>query len=60
MTTLYDIEGKINIFGLQMSFMLEEALRRQEQAREEGNQTQIELAQMAVDLVLEQMEAIEE
>ena len=60
MTTLHDIEGKINIFGLQMSFMLEEALRRQEQAREEGNQTQIELAQMAVDLVLEQMEAIEE
>lgn len=60
MTTLYDIEGKINIFGLQMSFMLEEALRHQELARESGNETQIELAQMAVDLVLEQMEAIEE
>ena len=60
MTTLYDIEGKIDIFGLQMSFMLEEALRHQEQARETGNKMQIELAQMAVDLVLEQMEAIEE
>lgn len=60
MTTLYDIEGKINIFMLQMSFMLEEALRRQEEARESGDKMQIELTQMAVDLVLEQMEAIEE
>lgn len=60
MTTLYDIKGKINIFKLQMSFMLEEALRRQEEARESGDEMQIELTQMAVDLVLEQMEAIEE
>ena len=60
MTTLHDIEGKINIFMLQMSFMLEEALRRQEEARESGDKMQIELTQMAVDLVLEQMEAIEE
>jgi hypothetical protein len=60
MTTLYDDIGKINIYGLQMSFMLEEALRHQELARESGNEMQIELAQMAVDLVLEQMEAIEE
>ena len=60
MTTLYDIQTICNKEGMMLSLILAQALEELEKAREEGDETGAAMMNVAITMILEQMEPIEE
>lgn len=60
MTTLYDMQSKANKEGMMISLILGESLEQLEQAREEGDEFGEKMITMAIMMMLENVEAIEE
>jgi len=58
--TLHDIQTICNKEGYFLSLTLERALDEQEQARKEGDEMGVKMLQVAIDMILEQVEPIEE
>ena len=60
MTTLYDIQTKCNKEGMLLSLVLAQAMEELEKAREEGDEQGVMMMNIAVNMILEQVEPIEE
>lgn len=60
MHTLHDTHTICNKEGYLLCLTLEKALDEQEQARKEGDEIGVKMLQVAIDMILEQVEAIEE
>ena len=60
MTTLYDTQTKANREGMMISLILGESLEQLEQAREEGDEFGIKMITMAIMMMLDNVEPIEE
>ena len=60
MTTLYDTQTKANREGMMISLILGESLDQLEQAREEGDEFGIKMITMAIMMMLDNVEPIEE
>jgi hypothetical protein len=60
MTTLYDIQTICNKEGMMFSLVLAQALEELEKAREEGDETGVAMMNVAITMILEQIEPIEE
>tara|TARA_B100001094_G_scaffold228994_1_gene223607 strand:- start:925 stop:1107 length:183 start_codon:yes stop_codon:yes gene_type:complete len=60
MTTLHDIQTICNKEGMMLSLVLAQALEELEKAREEGDETGVAMMNVAITMILEQMEPIEE
>lgn len=60
MTTLHDTQGKANKEGMMISLILGESLEQLEQAREEGDEFGIKMITMAIMMMLDNVEPIEE
>jgi len=60
MTTLYDIQSKADKEGMMISLILGESLEQLEQAREEGDAFGEKMIIMAIMLMLDNVEPIEE
>jgi len=60
MTTLYDIQTICNKEGMMFSLVLAQALEELEKAREEGDETGVAMMNVAITMILEQVEPIEE
>ncbi len=60
MTTLYDMQSKANKEGMMISLILGESLEQLEQAREEGDEFGEKMITMAIMMMLDNVEPIEE
>ena len=60
MTTLHDIQTKCNKLGFMISLMLGEALEQLEDARERGHEFDESMIKMAIFMMLEEVDPIEE
>ena len=60
MTTLYDMQSKANKEGMMISLILGESLEQLEQAREDGDEFGEKMITMAIMMMLDNVEAIEE
>ena len=60
MTTLYDIQTICNKERMMFSLVLAQALEELEKAREEGDETGVAMMNVAITMILEQVEPIEE
>ena len=60
MTTLYDTQSKANKEGMMISLILGESLEQLEQAREEGDEFGEKMITMAIMMMLDNVEPIEE
>ena len=60
MTTLHDIQTKCNKLGFMISLMLGEALEQLEDAREREHEFDQNMIKMAIFMMLEEVEPIEE
>ena len=60
MTTLYDMQTICNKEGMMLSLVLAQALEELEKAREEGDETGVAMMNVAITMILEQVEPIEE
>ena len=60
MTTLHDMQTICNKEGMMLSLVLAQALEELEKAREEGDETGVAVMNVAITMILEQMEPIEE
>jgi len=60
MTTLHDIQTKANKEGMMLSLIIGESLEQLEQAREEGDKFGIKMITMAIMMMLDNVEPIEE
>ena len=60
MTTLHDIQSKANKEGMMISLLLGESLEQLEQAREDGDEFGEKMITMAITMLLDNIEPIEE
>ena len=60
MTTLYDMQTICNKEGMMLSLVLAQALEELEKAREEGDETGVAMMNVAITMILEQIDPIEE
>jgi len=60
MTTLYDIQTICNKEGMMFSLVLAQALEELEKAREDGDETGVAMMNVAITMILEQIDPIEE
>ena len=60
MTTLHDLQTKCNKLGFMISLMLGEALEQLEDAREREHEFDQSMIKMAIFMMLEEVEPIEE
>jgi len=60
MTTLYDIQTICNKEGMMLSLVLAQALEELEKAREDGDETGVAMMNVAISMILEQLDPIEE
>ena len=60
MTTLYDMQTICNKEGMMLSLVLAQAMEELEKAREAGDETGVAMMNVAITMILEQMEPIEE
>ena len=60
MTTLHDIHTICNKEGMMLSLVLAQALEELEKAREDGDETGVAMMNVAIAMILEQIEPIEE
>lgn len=60
MTSLHDIQTICNKEGMMLSLVLAQAMEELEKAREEGDETGIAMMKVAINMILEQIEPIEE
>ena len=60
MTTLHDIQTICNKEGMMLSLVLAQALEELEKAHEEGDETGVAMMNVAITMILEQIEPIEE
>ena len=60
MTTLYDMQTICNKEGMMFSLVLAQALEELEKAREDGDETGVAMMNVAITMILEQIEPIEE
>ena len=60
MTTLYDMQSKANKEGMMISLILGESLEQLDQAREDGDEFGEKMITMAIIMMLDNVEAIEE
>jgi len=60
MTTLYDIQTICNKEGMMLSLVLAQALEELEKAREDGDETGVAMMNVAISMILEQIDPIEE
>jgi len=58
--TLHDIQTICNKEGYLLCLALNQALIEQEKAREDGDEMGAKMLQVAIDMILDQVEAIEE
>jgi len=60
MTTLHDIQTICNKEGMLLSLALAQAMEELEKAREEGDEKGMFMMNIAINMILEQVEPIEE
>ena len=60
MYTLHDTHTMCNKVGYQVSLLINKTLEELEQAREEGDEYGVKMLELALSLILEQVEPIEE
>jgi len=60
MTTLHDIQTICNKEGMMLSLVLAQAMEELEKARENGDETGVAMMNVAIAMILEQIEPIEE
>ena len=60
MTTLYDMQTICNKEGMMLSLVLAQALEELEKAREDGDETGVAMMNVAIAMILEQIDPIEE
>jgi hypothetical protein len=60
MPTLHDMQTIANKEGMLLSLTLAEALEELEKAREEGDEKGVMILNLAIDMILDQIEPIEE
>ena len=60
MTTLYDMQTICNKEGMMLSLVLAQAMEELEKAREEGDETGVAMMNVAITMILEQIDPIEE
>ena len=60
MDTLYDIQSKANKEGMMISLILGESLEQLEQAREDGDEFGVQMITMAIMMMLDNVDPIEE
>jgi hypothetical protein len=60
MTTLHDIQTICNKEGMMLSLVLAQAMEELEKAREEGDETGVAMMNVAITMILEQIDPIEE
>ena len=60
MTTLHDIQTICNKEGMMLSLVLAQAMEELEKAREEGDETGVAMMNVAISMILEQIDPIEE
>lgn len=58
--TLHDTHTICNKQGYLLCLTLERALEEQEQAREEGDEVGVKMLQIAINMILDQIEPLEE
>lgn len=58
--TLYDQHTICNKEGYFLCLTLDKALEEQEKARQDGDDVGVKMLQLAIDMILEQMEPLEE
>ena len=60
MTTLHDIQTICNKEGMLLSLALAQALEELEKAREDGDEVGVQMMNIAINMILEQVEPMEE
>ena len=60
MTTLHDIQTICNKEGMMLSLALAQAMEELEKAREDGDEVGVQMMNIAINMILEQVEPIEE
>ena len=60
MTSLHDMQTICNKEGMMLSLVLAQALEELVKAREEGDETGVAMMNVAIAMILEQIEPIEE
>lgn len=60
MTTLHDIQTICDKEGMLLSLALAQAMEELEKAREDGDEVGVQMMNIAINMILEQVEAIEE
>ena len=60
MTTLHDIQTICNKEGMLLSLALAQAMEELEKAREDGDKVGVKMMNIAISMILEQVEPIEE
>ena len=60
MTTLHDIQTVCNKEGMMLSLALAQAMEELEKAREDGDEVGVQMMNIAINMILEQVEPIEE
>ena len=60
MTTLHDMQTICNKEGMMLSLVLAQAMEELDKAREEGDETGVAMMNVAITMILEQIEPIEE
>ena len=60
MTTLHDIQTICNKEGMLLSLALAQAMEELEKAREDGDEVGVQMMNIAIQMILEQVEPIEE
>ena len=60
MTSLHDIQTICNKEGMLLSLALAQAMEELEKARENGDEVGVQMMNIAINMILEQVEPIEE
>ena len=60
MTTLHDIQTICNKEGMLLSLALAQAMEELEKAQDEGDEVGVQMMNIAINMILEQVEPIEE
>ena len=60
MTTLHDIQTICNKEGMLLSLALAQAMEELEKARENGDKVGVQMMNIAINMILDQVEPIEE
>ncbi len=60
MATLHDIQTICNKEGMLLSLALAQAMEELEKAREDGDEVGVQMMNIAINMILEQVEPIEE